>query len=211
MSLPSGLTKSRLTDKYSRVSVTCLLLCQMVVWLEVDHRTGGIFLSLLHQRGDSAENTSQSGILKKKESLQCCFNQFNPFGKDNPTVVPLLFWRNLSIFDAQTWFKPHQTSPFNHFYRSCPASSSRKWRAVRFQRHTEHLSSASSETISPTLLSFVAHTQCPSVWPRRTQMEAHSVLAAPHNNCAEMCSSSTATDRAQPSMMGCTLWYSRPT
>lgn len=24
--------------------------------------------------------------IKKKESLQCCFNQFNPFGKDNPTV-----------------------------------------------------------------------------------------------------------------------------
>ncbi|TMS05814.1 Nuclear pore complex protein Nup93 [Larimichthys crocea] len=46
-------------------------------------------------------------------------------------------------------------------------------------------------------------------WPERTQMEAHSVLAALHN-CAEMLSSSTATDRAEPSTMGSVLLYSHP-
>ena len=40
-------------------------------------------------------------------------------------------------------------------------------------------------------------------------MEAHSVLAAPHN-CAEMLGSSTAMDRAEPSTMGSMLLYSYP-
>ena len=54
---------------------------------------------------------------------------------------------------------------------------------------------------------FVARTLCPSVWPERTQMEAHSVLAAPHNR-TEVLSSSTATDKAEPSAMGSMLLYS---
>lgn len=50
-------------------------------------------------------------------------------------------------------------------------------------------------------------TLCPSVWPKRTQMEAHSVLAAPHK-CAEMLSSSRATHRAEPRTVGSMLSYS---
>lgn len=66
----------------------------------------------------------------------------------------------------------------------------------------------SSETIThhPLLLNLWP-TLCPSVWPKRTQMEAHSVLAAPHK-CAEMLSSSRATQRAEPSTVGAMLSYS---
>lgn len=66
----------------------------------------------------------------------------------------------------------------------------------------------SSETIThhPLLLNLWP-TLCPSVWPKRTQMEAHSVLAAPHK-CAEMLSSSRATQRAAPSTVGSMLSYS---
>lgn len=52
-----------------------------------------------------------------------------------------------------------------------------------FSSTTRHRLRFARRTGPPSPL-FVAHTLCPSVWPERTQMEAHSVSAAPHN-CAE--------------------------
>lgn len=69
---------------------------------------------------------------------------------------------------------------------------------------TEHMQILRNNQPSPPLVKFVVHTLCPSVWPERTQMEAHSVLAAPHK-CAEMLSSFTATERAEPSTVGSLL------
>lgn len=93
--------------------------------------------------------------------------------------------------------------------KSCfSGKKKRKRLKLRFARRRAH---ANLKQQSPTIPSakFVAHTLCPSVWPERTQMEAHSVLAAPHN-CAEMLGSSTAMKRAEPSTMGSMLLYSYP-
>lgn len=75
----------------------------------------------------------------------------------------------------------------------CQTSSCRTWLQPRSASHQAQRRSPIIPSVK-----FVAHALCPSVWPERTQMEAHSVLAAPHN-CAEMLSSSTATDSAEPS------------
>lgn len=69
---------------------------------------------------------------------------------------------------------------------------------------TKHMQVLRNNEPSRPLVKFVAHTLCLSVWPERTQMEAHSVLAAPHN-CSEMFSSFTATERAEPSTVGSLL------
>lgn len=92
----------------------------------------------------------------------------------------------------------HLEQHLNHscLYKLPELRPSPSWSPCRtFSSTTRHRLRFARKTGPPSPL-FVAHTLCPSVWPERTQMEAHSVSAAPHN-CADESESLVVTNTAE--------------
>lgn len=92
----------------------------------------------------------------------------------------------------------HLEQHLNHscLYNLPELRPSPSWSPCRtFSSTTRHRLRFARKTGPPSPL-FVAHTLCPSVWPERTQMEAHSVSAAPHN-CADKSESFVVTNTAE--------------